>query len=70
MELLLQKWDLCDIIENQKSTTISDEWKKLNKKVDATIGLLLDVNQVAHIRNSIIDRNAWSSLKNHYTKST
>lgn len=71
MELLLLKEDQWHVIQNQKPDNVAEaEWKKLDGKARATIGLLIEDNQVTHIRNTKTAKEAWEALKAYHEKAT
>lgn len=70
IELLLLKEELWEVIVNDPPNPITNEWKNRDAKARATIGLLVEDNQVIHIRNATSAKQTWNMLKNYYEKST
>lgn len=56
MELLLIKEDLWDVVSNAEPAKVSEDWQKRDNKVRATIGLLVEDNQLLHVRNAMSKR--------------
>ncbi len=78
VELLLIKDDLWNVVEkaapalsvDRSNQSTIDAWKKCDDKARATIGLLVEDNQLNHIRNKSTAKEWWNALKNHHEKST
>lgn len=78
MELLLIKDDVWHVVEKSAPVLSSDRsnqsaidaWKKCDDKARATIGLLVEDNQLNHIRNKATAKQWWKALKDHHEKST
>ncbi|KMQ86061.1 retrovirus-related pol polyprotein from transposon tnt 1-94 [Lasius niger] len=70
MELLLIKEDLWDVVSNAEPAEVSEDWQKRDNKARATIGLLVEDNQLLHVRNATTAKQAWDALKAYHEKSS
>lgn len=69
MELLLIMEDLWDVVINDPPDDPNAVWLKNDNKARATIGLLVDDNQLIHVRHATTAKQAWDSLKAYHEKS-
>lgn len=70
MELFLIEKDLWDTISQERPDDPSDEWLKRDGKARARIGLMVEDNQLCHIRKATSAAGVWTALKTHHEKST
>ena len=63
VELLLIKEDLWDVVSEDPSEPVSAEWRTKDRKARATIGLLLEDNQLHLIRKETTANRTWRALK-------
>lgn len=70
VELLLIKDDLWEVISEDQPDPITVEWQAKDRKARATIGLLLEDNQLHHVRKEVTAKATWNALKKHHEKST
>ncbi|KMQ84809.1 integrase core domain protein [Lasius niger] len=69
MELLLIMEDLWDVVINDPPNDPNAVWLKNDNKACATIGFLVDDNQLIHVRHATTAKQAWDSLKAYHEKS-
>lgn len=69
-ELLLVKEGLWDTVSEEVPATKSEDWKKLDGRAKATIGLLVENSQVIHIKNLGHAHEYWESLKAIHEKAS
>ena len=67
---MFTKEGLWDIFSDNVPDRPSDEWRTSDGKVKATIGLLLEDNQLHLVRRLIIARETWLDLRRYHDKST
>lgn len=74
MELMLIDDNLWEVIEEAKpddlDATKLAAWKKKDDKARARIGLLVEDDQLLHIRNAKSAKDSWNALKEYHQKST
>lgn len=78
VELLLIKDDVWHVVEKPTPVLLTDRsnqsavdaWKKCDDKARATIGLLVEDNQLNHLRNKPTAKLWWDALKNHHERNT
>ena len=70
VELLLIKEDLWDLVTEDKPEEIDSTWTKRDNKARATICLLVEDNQIIHVRQATTAKEAWDSLKAYHEKSS
>ena len=70
MELLLIREDLWDVIKEMMPVPVDNSWSKRDAKARATIGLLVEDNQLLHMQGATTAREAWKKLKEHHQKAT
>lgn len=70
MELLLIDKDLWDIISEARPAIPDADWLKREGKARARIGLMVEDNQLCHIRKEATAAGAWNALKTYHEKST
>ncbi|KAK2574746.1 hypothetical protein KPH14_013035, partial [Odynerus spinipes] len=70
MELLLIKDKVWDVIKETAPATADAKWLEKDDQARATIGLLVEDNQLIHIRHAKTAREAWDSLKSYHQKAT
>ncbi|KAK2578972.1 hypothetical protein KPH14_002452 [Odynerus spinipes] len=70
MELLLIKEDLWDIVQKPKPENANDAWNKLDGKARATMGLMIEDNQLQHIKREVTAKGMWDALRKYHEKST
>ena len=62
LELLLIKDNLWEVIKEYTPTPTDAAWSKKDDQARATIGLLVEHNQLLHIWNATTAREAWAAL--------
>ena len=70
VELLLTKEDLWQIVSDDPPEEVTDAWRTKDRKARATIGLLLEDNQLHHIRKQTTAKGTWTALQKYHEKST
>jgi len=70
LELLLIKEDLWCTVSDDPPDPITVEWQNKDKRARASIGLLLEDNQLHIVRKENTARATWLALQNHHQKST
>ena len=70
VELLLIKEGLWDLVEVNPPAERNVEWLNRDGKAKATIGLLVEDDQLVHIRSTKSAKEAWNALKEYHEKST
>jgi len=70
LELLLMKEELWDTVHKEPPTPHTEEWKTKDRKARATIGLLVEDDQLIHIRDAETARDAWEKLKTYHVKAS
>ncbi|KAK2577939.1 hypothetical protein KPH14_011325, partial [Odynerus spinipes] len=70
LELLLIKEGLWDVVSGTLPSTADAAWLLKDGKAKATIGLLVEDDQLIHIRNATSARAAWTALKEYHQKSS
>ncbi|KAF2883632.1 hypothetical protein ILUMI_22540 [Ignelater luminosus] len=68
MESLLRKENLWDVATNDRPGDNEEEWKARAVNARATIGLLVEDDQLHHIRNANIAKTSWENLEHYYEK--
>ena len=70
IELLLTKEDLWDTISEDSPNPTNTAWQLKDRKARATIGLLVEDNQLNLIRKLTTAKETWDALKKYHEKST
>ena len=70
VELLLIKDGLWKVIRDNAPNPITDDWTDKDDKARATIGLLVEDNQLNLIRAATTAKESWTFLKNCHEKAT
>ena len=70
LELLLIKEGLWENVNETAPKEPNEKWLKNDNKARATIGLLVEDNQLIQIREAKTAREAWESLRKYHEKST
>ena len=70
VKLLLTKDDVWNVVSNARPAEPDAAWLKRDGKAMAWIGLLLEDNQLVHVRNKTSAKEAWDSLQMLHEKST
>ncbi|KAK2575182.1 hypothetical protein KPH14_012892, partial [Odynerus spinipes] len=70
LELLLIKEGLWDVVNENRPPEPDNAWLVRDGKAKATIGLLVEDDQLIHIRNAASARAAWIALKDYHEKSS
>lgn len=70
LELLLLKEKVWNVIEEEKPATVTQAWTTADNDARATIGLLLEDDQMEFTRGAKSAKEAWIALENHHRKST
>lgn len=67
-ELILIKEGIWNVIKNERPENPDEKWLANDDKARATIGLLLENDQLLHIRNASSAKESWEVLKDYYEK--
>lgn len=70
MEMLLIKEDIWSVISTAAPSPVTDVWTTKDQRARATIGLLVEDNQLIHIRSQTTAAGVWKALKDYHEKST
>lgn len=70
MELLLIDKDVWDTINAARPDAPDEQWLKRDGKARAKIGLMIEDNQLCHVRKEVSAAGAWNALKGAHEKST
>ena len=70
IELLMTKEDLWDTISEDQPNHTTTAWQLKDRKARATIGLLVEDNQLNLIRKLTTAKETWDALKKYHEKST
>ena len=70
LEMLLKEKGVWKTIDDERPTTPNDEWIKSDEKALSTISLLVDDDQIQHIRGSKSAKEAWQQLKDFHEENT
>src|SRR3984885_14576424 len=70
VELLLVKEDLWDTISKETPDPVTDAWKTKDGKARASIGLLVEDNQLHIIRKQTTAKGSWEELRKYHQKAT
>ena len=70
IELLLTKEDLWDTISEDSPNPTTTAWQLNDRKARATIGLLVEDNQLNLIRKLTTAKETWDALKKYHENST
>lgn len=69
-EMLLIKEGLWDVTVAEMPVQPDAEWRKKDGQARATIALLIEDNQLIHIRQATTAMNVWKALKEYHQKAT
>jgi gag-polypeptide of LTR copia-type len=70
VELLLTREDTWDAVANDAPDPITAEWRAKDRRAWATIGLLLEDNQLHLVRKQETAKDIWTALQRYHEKST
>lgn len=70
MELLLIKEELWDVISEDVPVEQDATWKKRNGKAKAFIGLMVEDNQLGHVKKAKNAKEAWNNIVEYHEKGT
>ncbi|XP_051163516.1 uncharacterized protein LOC127282958 [Leptopilina boulardi] len=70
IELLLIREDLWEVVKEEPPTPEDSTWAKKDNRARATIGLLIEDNQLVHIEDATTAKEAWEKLKQHHQKAS
>lgn len=70
VELLLIKEDLWHTIGTARPTAPDEKWLKADRQARATIGLLVEDDQLRHIKDINSAKEAWIALQNYHQKAS
>jgi len=62
VELLLTREDLWHTVDSDRSTAPDAHWLKADRQAHATIGLLIEDDQLRHIKNATSAKETWTAL--------
>jgi len=68
--LLLIKEGLWDVVSKAEPENPDAAWKTKEAQARTTIGLLVENNQLIHIRNKITAAETWKALKDYHQKTS
>lgn len=66
VEMLLREQGIWEAVSAKKPDPENDEWKSMDEKARATIILLVEDNQLQHVRGAQTAAEAWKSLQVFY----
>ncbi|XP_071576174.1 cytochrome P450 4C1-like isoform X3 [Temnothorax nylanderi] len=70
VELLLIKEDLWHTISEARPTQPDERWLKADRQARATIGLLVEDDQLRYIRDTNSAKEAWTALQSYHQKAS
>jgi len=70
VELLLIKEDLWDVVAKEVPDPVTATWQTKDGKARATIGLLVEDNQLHLIRKQTTAKGSWQTLQKYHEKAT
>ncbi|XP_025263408.1 uncharacterized protein LOC112637575 [Camponotus floridanus] len=70
VELLLIKDELWHTVNEIRPDNPDEKWLKADRQAKTTIGLLVEDDQLRHIRDAISAREAWHALKSYHQKAS
>ena len=69
LEMLLSKDDLWDMVNQDKPEEAPNSWEKRDRQAKATISLMVEDDQLIHIRNKDSARGMWLALQKLHERS-
>lgn len=70
VELLLIKEDLWHTISSDRLAAPDEKWLKADRQARATVGLLVEDDQLRHIRDTSSAKEAWTALQSYHQKAS
>ena len=70
VELLLIKEDLWHTISTDRPAIPDERWLKADRQARATVGLLVEDDQLRHIKDTSSAKEAWTALQNYHQKAS
>lgn len=70
VELLLIKDELWYTVSEVRPGNPDEKWLKADRQARATIGLLVEDDQLRHVKDARSAREAWASLKDYHQKAS
>lgn len=70
VELLLIREDLWHTVGEVRPSVPDAQWLKADRQARATIGLLIEDDQLRHIKDTNSAKEAWTALQNYHQKAT
>lgn len=70
IEMLMRERGIWKAISDKPPDPVTDEWTTIDEKARATIILLVEDDQLQHVRDSNTAAQAWNNLKEFYQKNT
>lgn len=70
VELLLIREDLWHTVSGNRPLELDERWLKADRQARATIGLLVEDDQLRHIKNITSAKEAWLALQNYHQKAS
>lgn len=70
VELLLIRDDLWHTVKEAEPGNPDEKWLKADRQARATIGLLVEDDQLRHIKDATSAREAWKALKGYHQKAS
>lgn len=70
VELLLIRDELWHTIDETKPESPEERWLKADRQARATIGLLVEDDQLRHIKDTASAQEGWKALKDYHQKAS
>lgn len=70
MEMLLTREELWYVVGDARPAVVTDQWTKDDRKARATIGLCIDDNQFALVKEANSAKAFWDQLRGYHEKNT
>lgn len=70
MEMLLTREELWHVVSEPRVNPVTDAWLKDDRKARATIGLCIEDNQLAIVKDASSAKDFWDSLRLYHEKTT
>ena len=64
LEMLLIREDLYNLVTDEPPEIITDQWRSRDRKARAIINLLIQDDQIIHVKNLTTAKETWNTLKN------
>lgn len=70
VEMLMRERDIWKAVSDAAPNPVTDAWTKMDEKARATIILLVEDDQLQHVRDADSAAKAWKNLKEFYQKNS